>query len=47
MVEVGARPFAAVVEEALVVVLRLQRADLLVDEAVQVLQELSLQLVGG
>ena len=33
--EIGARPFAAMIEEALVVVLGLQRLDLLLDEIVQ------------
>ena len=35
IVEIGARPFAAMVEEALVVVLRLKRLDLVVDEFVE------------
>ena len=35
VVEIGARPFAPVVEEALVVVLRLQRHDLAFDEGVE------------
>src|ERR1700704_290897 len=35
IVEIGAGPFAAVVEEALVVVLRLKRLDLGLDEAIE------------
>ncbi|MNP44336.1 hypothetical protein D3C76_1381930 [compost metagenome] len=38
IVEIGTRPFAAVIEEALVVVLRLQRLDLGDDEVVQRVQ---------
>ncbi len=38
VVEIGARPFAAVVEEALVVVARLQRHDLAFDEGVEFAQ---------
>src|SRR6266851_4487531 len=43
VVEIGAGPFAAVVEEALVVVLRLKRLDLSLDEAIE-LGEISRQL---
>jgi hypothetical protein len=35
IVEISARPFPAVVEEALVIVLRLQRLDLVLDELVE------------
>jgi hypothetical protein len=41
VLEIGTRPFAAMVEEALVVVLRLQRFDLALDELVE------LDQVGG
>src|SRR5258708_21608083 len=43
VVEIGARPFAPVVEEALVVVLRLKRLDLGLDEAIE-FGEISRQL---
>src|SRR5258708_10510975 len=43
VVEIGAGPFAAVVEEALVVVLRLKRLDLCLDEAIE-LGEITRQL---
>ena len=45
IVEVGARPFAAVIEEALVVILGLQRPDLGLDEGIE-LGQIGLQ-VGG
>ena len=38
--EIGARPFAAMVEEAVIVVLRLQRLDFLLDEVVDAHQQI-------
>src|SRR5260370_20299523 len=45
-IEVGARPFASVIEKTDVVVLALERLDLLVDESVQ-LAEISLDISGN
>src|SRR5216683_447790 len=45
-IEVGARPFAAMIEKTDVVVLALERLDLLVDESVQ-LAEISFDISGN